>query len=74
MFLADGIPDIGRCVGRPGSLGGVGLCLGALGLVAGCPTVDLGDTPDRHGQCNPAGGLTYFQDRSGPSTSSATTP
>lgn len=28
---------------------------------AGCPTVDLGDTPDDINRCNPAGGLAYFQ-------------
>jgi hypothetical protein len=32
-------------------------------LVAGCPTVDLGDTPTEVGLCNPAGGLQYFQDQ-----------
>lgn len=37
-------------------------CL-ALGLLAGCPTVDLGDTPTEIGLCNPAGGLAYFQDQ-----------
>lgn len=30
-----------------------------LGL-AGCPTVDLGDTPDDITRCNPAGGQAYF--------------
>ncbi|HEX8115386.1 MAG TPA: hypothetical protein VF516_46990 [Kofleriaceae bacterium] len=40
----------------------LGLSLG-LGLLAGCPTVDLGDTPTDIGLCNPAGGLTYFQDQ-----------
>lgn len=33
-----------------------------LGLAAGCPTVDLGDTPEDVGLCNPRGGLPYFQD------------
>ncbi len=33
---------------------GLGLCL------AGCPTVDLGDTPTDINLCNPAGGLEYF--------------
>jgi hypothetical protein len=28
----------------------------------GCPTVDLGDTPEDIGLCNPRGGLPYFQD------------
>ncbi len=32
-----------------------------LVLLAGCPTVDLGDTPPDIGQCNPMGGLDYFQ-------------
>lgn len=27
----------------------------------GCPTVDLGDTPEDIGLCNPRGGLPYFQ-------------
>jgi hypothetical protein len=51
-------------------LGGVGRHLGlglklslGLGLLAGCPTVDLGDTPTDIGLCNPAGGLPYFQDQ-----------
>jgi hypothetical protein len=29
--------------------------------LAGCPTVDLGDTPTEIGLCNPAGGEPYFQ-------------
>jgi hypothetical protein len=37
-------------------------CLGLTHL-AGCPTVDLGDTPTEIGLCNPAGGLSYFQDQ-----------
>ena len=37
------------------------LCLG-VSLLAGCPTVDLGDTPTDIGLCNPAGGLGYFTD------------
>jgi hypothetical protein len=37
--------------------------VGALGLgLAGCPTVDLGDTPTEVGLCNPNGGVQYFQD------------
>jgi hypothetical protein len=36
--------------------------LGIL-LLAGCPTVDLGDTPTEIGLCNPTGGLAYFQDQ-----------
>ena len=34
-----------------------------LGMLTGCPTVDLGDTPTEIGLCNPAGGLPYFQDQ-----------
>lgn len=34
-----------------------------LGLLAGCPTVDLGDTPTEIGLCNPSGGEQYFQDQ-----------
>lgn len=37
-------------------------CLG-LAFLAGCPTVDLGDTPTEIGLCNPAGGVQYFQDQ-----------
>jgi len=37
-------------------------CLVAMLALAGCPTVDLGDTPEDIGLCNPRGGLTYFQD------------
>jgi hypothetical protein len=33
-----------------------------LGL-AGCPTVDLGDSPSGVGTCRPAGGVQYFQDQ-----------
>ena len=64
---------VGRCVGRSlddgvgrrvdprrGLRRGLGLGL-SLGLLAGCPTVDLGDTPTDIGLCNPAGGLAYFQ-------------
>ncbi|HEU0036954.1 MAG TPA: hypothetical protein VFQ53_40365 [Kofleriaceae bacterium] len=29
-------------------------------LLAGCPTVDLGDTPDDINLCNPPGGPDYF--------------
>jgi hypothetical protein len=54
-------------------------CLG-LTFLAGCPTVDLGDTPTEIGLCNPAGGVQYFQDqiwpkyvvRTGDNTSCAT--
>ncbi len=34
-----------------------------LGLLSGCPTVDLGDTPSDIGLCNPPGGQQYFQDK-----------
>ena len=37
-------------------------CLGLTHL-AGCPTVDLGDTPTEIGLCNPTGGVQYFQDQ-----------
>lgn len=39
----------------------------ALTLLAGCPTVDLGDTPADIGLCNPAGGLDYFREQIWPS-------
>jgi hypothetical protein len=29
-------------------------------LLAGCPTVDLGDSPDEVGRCNPKKGQIYF--------------
>jgi len=35
----------------------------ALGMLSGCPTVDLGDTPSDIGLCNPPGGQQYFQDK-----------
>ena len=38
------------------------LVTGLLATLAGCPTVDLGDTPTDIGLCNPAGGLDYFTD------------
>jgi len=41
---------------------GIAACL-ALTFLAGCPTVDLGDTPTEIGLCNPAGGVQYFQDQ-----------
>jgi hypothetical protein len=31
-----------------------------LVIAAGCPTVDLGDTPDDINACNPSGGRDYF--------------
>jgi hypothetical protein len=37
-------------------------CLVLALAAAGCPTVDLGDTPEDIGLCNPRGGLPYFQD------------
>jgi hypothetical protein len=44
-------------------------CLGSacLALLAGCPTVDLGDTPTEIGLCNPAGGEAYFEQQIWPS-------
>jgi len=38
------------------------LVLALVLAAAGCPTVDLGDTPEDVGLCNPRGGLPYFQD------------
>jgi hypothetical protein len=38
------------------------LALGSLFGLAGCPTVDLGDSPSDIGLCNPPGGAQYFQD------------
>jgi hypothetical protein len=43
-----------------GKLALLGTALGLLPL-AGCPTVDLGDTPSDIGLCNPAGGVEYFE-------------
>lgn len=40
----------------------VGCSASLVVALAGCPTVDLGDTPTEIGLCNPAGGLQYFQD------------
>lgn len=40
-----------------------GVALGLLGLLSGCPTVDLGDTPSDIGLCNPPAGMQYFQDK-----------
>lgn len=37
-------------------------CLVLALAAGGCPTVDLGDTPEDVGLCNPRGGLAYFQD------------
>jgi len=42
---------------------GLGISVGTIALLAGCPTVDLGDTPTEIGLCNPAGGVQYFQDQ-----------
>jgi hypothetical protein len=47
-------------------LGAIALVV-LLGLLGGCPTVDLGDTPTEVGLCNPAGGVQYFQDQIWPS-------
>jgi hypothetical protein len=43
-------------------MGNHGLALALVLPLAGCPTVDLGDTPEDIGLCNPRGGITYFQD------------
>jgi hypothetical protein len=37
------------------------LLAGAPALLGGCPTVDLGDTPEDVGQCNPTQGEPYFE-------------
>jgi hypothetical protein len=37
-------------------------CLVLALAATGCPTVELGDTPEDIGLCNPRGGLPYFQD------------
>jgi hypothetical protein len=49
-------------MGNHRSLVAKAACLG-LTFLAGCPTVDLGDTPTEIGLCNPAGGVQYFQDQ-----------
>jgi predicted CxxxxCH...CXXCH cytochrome family protein len=49
-------------MGTHRSLAVAAACLGVAAL-AGCPTVDLGDTPTEIGLCNPAGGVAYFQDQ-----------
>ena len=36
-----------------------------VSLLAGCPTVDLGDTPEDVGLCNPAQGEPYFEMQGG---------
>lgn len=38
-----------------------GLACAVITLLAGCPTVELGDTPTEIGLCNPAGGVAYFE-------------
>ena len=38
-----------------------------LFALAGCPVVDLGDTPSEIGICNPKGGLDYFRTEIEPS-------
>ena len=44
-----------------GNRGRWATAIAAIALFAGCPTVDLGDTPTDLGLCNPTGGLDYFQ-------------
>jgi hypothetical protein len=55
---------------------GLTLLAGLAGLegLAGCPTVDLGDTPTEIGLCNPAGGVQYFQDQIWPNYVVRTNP
>jgi len=47
---------------RTAGIAAIAACLGVT-FLAGCPTVDLGDTPTEIGLCNPAGGVQYFQDQ-----------
>ena len=52
---------------RSSAIASGAVCLRLAGLalpaaLAGCPTVDLGDTPTEIGLCNPSGGVQYFQD------------
>jgi hypothetical protein len=49
-------------------------CLAIALAATGCPTVDLGDTPEDIGRCNPPGGLAYFQDVIWPSYVQASQP
>jgi hypothetical protein len=37
------------------------LACASIALLAGCPTVDLGDTPSDIGLCNPPKGIEYFR-------------
>jgi hypothetical protein len=46
----------------------------ALAMLTGCPTVDLGDTPEDINLCNPAGGIDYFRDVIYPMYLKAETP
>ena len=48
---------------RSSAVAGGAACALLSGLLAGCPTVDLGDTPTEIGLCNPTGGEQYFQDQ-----------
>jgi hypothetical protein len=50
-------------MGSRSSVAAGGLASLGLALLAGCPTVDLGDTPTEVGLCNPPGGVQYFQDQ-----------
>jgi len=49
-------------------------CALAALAFAGCPTVDLGDTPSDIGQCNPPGGQDYFDNVIYPQYLNANTP
>ncbi len=42
---------------------GAFIAFAGLLALAGCPTVDLGDTPENLGVCNPPGGETYFENQ-----------
>src|ERR1043165_9789379 len=57
---------------------GIRLWFAACGLAtlvfAGCPTVDLGDTPSDIGQCNPPGGEDYFETMIWPNYLNANSP
>jgi len=46
---------------RSSTVAWIASCLAGVALCAGCPTVDLGDTPSDIGLCNPPGGIDYFK-------------